>query len=248
MTGARPLQRRPVRGADVARVDVAPEVRLAQTRIGPLVGEPVVGVGRDDVVDPQPHPGGLRVADGERVGDHLAEVLAQRVRVRGRVPLGLVERDLARDLAVGEQAGRHLARGVDDPGHPEIAGRLHQVVRAQHVVVEDVDLGLAARGRVGREMADGVGAELEERVVDLAGVGQIDPAELGRQVELRLVGQVEVDHLVARFGQDPDHPLPGSSGSSGHHDAHVGFHPSALTGCYATAQSRHGRPSPDPAR
>src|SRR3712207_9060893 len=110
----------------------------------------------------------LRVANGQRVRDPLAEVLAQGVRIRRRVPLGLIERNLRRSLAFGEQAGRHLTRGVDDPRNSEIARRLHQIMRAQHVVVEDVDLRLTGWGGIRREMTDALGAELEQRVVHLA--------------------------------------------------------------------------------
>ena len=123
--------------------------------------------------------------------------------------------------ALGEQAGGHLTRGVDDPRDSEIAGRLHDVVGAQHVVVEDLDLRLAARGRVRREMADALGTELEERVVDLARVGEFDPAELGRELQLWSIGDVEIHDLVAGLGQEANNPLPGPSRSSCHDDSHL---------------------------
>ena len=122
--------------------------------------------------------------------------------------------------ALGQQAGRHLTRGVNDPRDPEVARRLHEVVGAQHVVVEDVDLRLAARGRVRRKMTDAVGAELEERVVDLARVREFDPAELSRELQLWSVDDVEIHDLVAGLRQETNNPLSGPSRSSGHDDSH----------------------------
>lgn len=63
MAAARPFQRRAVGRADVAGFDVAPEVCFAEARVVPLVLEPVVAVGSDDVINAQPYPGRLRVAD-----------------------------------------------------------------------------------------------------------------------------------------------------------------------------------------
>src|SRR5215207_2038130 len=196
VAAARPFQGRAVGSADVAGVDVAPEVCLAEARVVPLVLEPAVAVGSDDIIDPQPYPGRLRVADRDRVRDHFADVLAQGVSIRGRMPLALVERDLCGDCALGQQAGGHLTRGVNDPRHPDIARRLHEVVRAQHVVVKDVDLRLAARGRVSRQMTDSLGAELEERIVDLARVRQVYPAELSWQLQLWSTDDIEIYDLV----------------------------------------------------
>jgi hypothetical protein len=67
---------------------------------------------------------------------------------------------------LAQQARRHLTRGIDHSRDAEIARRLYQVVSAQHVVAEDLDLCLTARGRVGRQMADAVRPELEKRVVN----------------------------------------------------------------------------------
>src|SRR5829696_1712500 len=105
VAAARPFQRRAVRSANVTGVDVAPEVCLAEARVVPLCLEPVVAVRSDDIVDAQPYPGRLRVADRDRVRDHFAEVLAQGVSIRGRMPLGFIERDLAGNCALGQQAG-----------------------------------------------------------------------------------------------------------------------------------------------
>ncbi len=48
-------------------------------------------------------------------------------------------------------------------------------------------------------MADSLGAKLKERVVHLTRIGELYPAELTVQVQLRLVGQVEVHNLVPGF-------------------------------------------------
>ena len=127
---------------------------------------------------------------------------------------------LVRNRALGQQPGRHLTRGVDDPGDPEIARRLHEVVGAQHVVVEDLDLRLTAGGRVRRQMADAFGAELEERIVDLARVGELDPAELSGELKLGSIDDVEIHDLVTRLGQQTNDPPSGPSRSSCHDDSH----------------------------
>jgi hypothetical protein len=184
MTATCPFQRCTVGGTDVAGVDVAPVVLLAEARVVPLILESAVVVRSDDVVDAQPHPSRLRVADRERIRDHLADVLTQGVRIGGGVPLGLVKGDLRRNCALGQQAGRHLTRGIDDPRDPEIAGRLHEVVSAQHVVVEDLNLRLTARGRVGRQMTNAFRAKLEKRVVDLARIPEVYPAEISWELQL----------------------------------------------------------------
>src|SRR5829696_7353373 len=221
VAAARPFQRRAVGSADVAGVDVTPEVCLAEARVVPLVLEPVVAVGSDDIIDPEPYPGRLRIADRDRVRDYFAYVLAQGVRIRGRMPLGLIERDLCRYCALGQQAGRHLTRGVNDPWNPEIARRLHQVVGAQHIVVKDVDLRLTARGRVRRQMTDAFGVELKQRIVDLARVRQVYPAELSWQLQLWSAGEVEVHDLVAGVRQNTNNPPSGPSRSSCHDDSHL---------------------------
>src|SRR5829696_10255042 len=221
VAAARPFQRRAVRSANVTGVDVAPEVCLAEARVVPLCLEPVVAVRSDDIVDAQPYPRCLRVADGDRVRDHFADVLAQGIRIRGRMPLSLVERDLAGNCALGQQAGRHLTRGVNDPRNPEVARRLHEVVGAQHVVVKDVDLRLTARGGIRRQMTDTFGSELEERIVDLARVRQFYPAELSWQLQLWSAEDVEVHDLVTDLGKETDNPPSGTSGSSCHDDSHL---------------------------
>jgi hypothetical protein len=63
MAAARPFQRRAVGRADVAGVDVTPEICLAEARVVPLVLEPVVAVGSDDIINAQSYPGRLRVPD-----------------------------------------------------------------------------------------------------------------------------------------------------------------------------------------
>src|SRR5829696_4409733 len=218
---ARLFQRRAAGCPDVAGVDVAPEVCLAEARVVPLVLKPVVAVGSDDIIDAQPYPGRLRVADRDRVRDHLADVLAQGVGIRGRMPLGLIERDLCGNCALGQQTGRHLTRGVNDPRNPEIARRLHEVVGAQHVVVKDVDLRLTARGGMRRQMTDPLRAELEERIVDLARVRQVYPAELSWQLQLWSADEVEVHDLMANLRQETDNPPSGLARSSCHDDSHL---------------------------
>jgi hypothetical protein len=137
------------------------------------------------------------------------------------MPLGLIERDLFGSCALGQQAGRHFTRGVNDPRNPEIARRLHEVVGAQHVVVKDVDLRLTARGGIRRQMTDPLGAELEERIVDLARVRQVYPAELSWQLQLWSADEVEVHDLMANLRQETDNPPSGPSRSSCHDDSHL---------------------------
>jgi hypothetical protein len=82
-------------------------------------------------------------------------------------------------------------------------------VGAQHVVVEDVDLRLTARGRVRRQMTDAFGAELEERIVDLARICKLYPAELSWELQLWSTDDVEVHDLVAGVRQQTNNPPSG---------------------------------------
>src|SRR4030095_6242966 len=141
------------------------------------------------------------------------------------MPLDLIEWDLGRSCALGQQARSHLTRGVNDPWNPEIARRLHKVVSAQHVVVKDVDLRLPARGGVRRQMTDAFGVELEERIVDLSRVRQFYPAELSWQLQLWSADQVEVHDLVADLGQETDNPPPCPYPSPCHVDSHSNYTP-----------------------
>src|SRR3954471_743638 len=137
------------------------------------------------------------------------------------MPFALVERDPRGDNALREQSGRHLTGGVDHPGNSEITRRLHQVVSAEHVVVEDIDLGLTTGGRIRGQVTDAVGPELEERVIDLARVRQIDPAEVAWKLQLRSTHHIEIHHLMASLRQVADDPASGPSRSSGHNDSHL---------------------------
>src|SRR5215211_806605 len=159
------------------------------------------------------------------------------------MPLGLIEWDLGGSCALGQQAGSHLTRGVNDPWNPEIARRLHKVVSAQHVVVKDVDLRLPARGGVRRQMTDAFGAELEERIVDLSRVRQFYPAELSWQLQLWSADEVEVHDLVADLGQETDNPPSGPSGSPCHDDSHLqDSRPSSCSLSWARPSASHKTP------
>jgi hypothetical protein len=70
-------------------------------------------------------------------------------------------------------------------------------------------------------MTDAVGAELEERIVDLARVRQFYPAELRWQLQIWSTGNVEVHDLVANLGQETNNPPSGPSGSPCHDHSHL---------------------------
>ena len=69
-------------------------------------------------------------------------------------------------------------------------------------------------------MTDAFGAELEERIVDLARVGELDPAELSWELQLWSTDDVEVHDLVAGLRQETNNPPSGPSRSSCHDDSH----------------------------
>jgi hypothetical protein len=70
-------------------------------------------------------------------------------------------------------------------------------------------------------MTDAVGAILEERIVDLARICEIDPAELPRELEFWSTDDIEVHDLMADLRQETNHPPSGASRSSCHHDTHL---------------------------
>jgi hypothetical protein len=71
-------------------------------------------------------------------------------------------------------------------------------------------------------MTDSFGAELEERIVDLARVRQVYPAELSWQLQLWSTDDIEIYDLVAGLREETNNPPSGPSRSSGHNDSHLG--------------------------
>jgi hypothetical protein len=69
-------------------------------------------------------------------------------------------------------------------------------------------------------MTDAFGAELEQRIVDLARVRQFYSAELSRELQIWPIDDVEVHDLVAGLRQKANNPLSGPSRSSCHDDSH----------------------------
>src|SRR5215213_9517304 len=99
---------------------------------------------------------------------------------------------------------------------------------------KDVDLRLTARGGIRRQMTDPLGAELEERIVDLAGIRQVYPAELSWQLQLWSADEVEIHNLMANLRQETDNPASGQSRSSCHDDSHLeNSRPSPCSSCLA---------------
>ena len=198
----------------VSRVDVTPEVPLAQGRIRIESRKLGVVLGDHDVREAQRRDRQGRVPPHELGRQLLLEVLDQGVdRLRtGRV---LLVDGNVRGWGVEGQSQHGLTGRVHDATDAETMRRPEHIERGGHVVVEGRDItadaGSRDRGEV-HERIDTIVLVVHsgDGVDHLAVVAQVDLDEAGSALAVL----IEVDHVVAgraEFGHDHPSELAGAT-------------------------------------
>jgi L-fuconolactonase len=198
----------------VARVDVAPEIPLAQARVVPERREPLV-VGRlHDVREAEPDVRYSRPAielPRHLLGDQLRERVAE-LRIGGVL---LVDRRVRGALTLEREAEDGLARRPDHAAEAEEGPRAEDVVGAHRVDPERDLVGAQSRCRNRGQVDDGLRAA--QRLHGLSEVGQVGLKLLARQV--RRPREVDAQHVLPQADQIAHDGPSGLSASARDDDA-----------------------------
>ena len=211
---------------DMALVDVAPEVPLAEVRVVPEAGEALVVGALHDVREAEPDE--RDAAPAVELPCHLlAEHLRQRVGGLGAQLVLLVDRRIV-GRPVERETERRLARSPDHALQACAHGGCEDRVRAHDVGSEDgIRRGVHGR-RDRRQVNHRVGSRhlRGTAVEDLEGLSEV--GEVGGEERRGRVGaarfrrrhDVDVQHLVAALEQVPDDRPPRLAATAGDDDLH----------------------------